>query len=117
MNNIKRIMIECFIIACVFGTVNFASGFDATKKSSKGLTWTKGFPAGRVMLSKDAARNLAANWSKAYKKKYGAIGGVKIIVGYDKDTMELNTAGVPIEGIKYYDPKSFDFLAQVYSVD
>ena len=115
MKNIKRILFECSIIACVFGTVNFAFSLDATKKSSEWINWAKGFPAGGKMLSKDAARDLAAFWSDDYKKKYGKIGAVKYFVAYNKKTMELSTAGVPMEGIKYYDPKSFDFLAQVYS--
>lgn len=117
MKNIKRILFECSIIACVFGTVSFAFSLDDTKKTSEWINWTKGFPAAGKMLSKDAAKDLAAFWSEDYKKKYGAIGNVKYFVAYDKDTMELRTTGVPIEGIKYYDPKSFDLLAQFYSAD
>lgn len=114
MKNIKRILIECFIIAFVFGTFNFASG-RVTTIPLKEAGWKKDFLPVGVALSKDDAKVLADIWSKVYKKKYGAIGGFRIVATYNKDTMELNTASVPIRGIQY-DPQSFDFLAQGYSV-
>ena len=117
MKNIKRMLIECLIIACIFGSVNFAFSIAASKKTLNWSYWTVGFPGDAAVFSSDAAQDLAAIWYEEYLRKYSMIGEARQVVAYNKDTMELNSAWIPIKGIKYPDKKAFDFLATAYTAN